>query len=103
VIFGLSCGCLLNGVGRALANKARDAKSMTARSPDDSAGEHNKGSRWTASLPSEGGMNGTQCSGMSFALAASGVCGYVRGHVLAVHNPNATSVSAWLRMKRSEV
>jgi hypothetical protein len=26
------------------------AKIMTARSPDDSAGEHNKGSRWTASF-----------------------------------------------------
>jgi hypothetical protein len=32
-----------------MANK-RDAKIMTARSPDDSAGEHNKGSRWTASF-----------------------------------------------------
>ncbi|MBS1682207.1 MAG: hypothetical protein JST48_10890 [Bacteroidetes bacterium] len=36
------------------------AKSMTARSPDDSAGEHNKGSRWTASVPTEGGSNETE-------------------------------------------
>ncbi len=43
------------------------AKSMTGRSPDDSAGEHNKGSRWTASLLTEGGSNETECSGMSLA------------------------------------
>jgi hypothetical protein len=35
----------------------QDAKSMTARSPNDSAGEHNKGSGWTANLLSEEGMN----------------------------------------------
>lgn len=40
---------------------------MTARSPNDSAGEHNKGSRWTANLLSEGGRNETECSEVSCA------------------------------------
>jgi hypothetical protein len=38
---------------------------MTARSPDDSAGEHNKGSGWTANLPSEEGRNETEWSVVS--------------------------------------
>lgn len=33
---------------------SQDAKSMTARSPDDSAGEHNKGSGWTSNSLTEG-------------------------------------------------
>jgi len=51
---------LLKGGGGVSANKCKVAKSMTARSPDDSAGEHNKGSGWTANLPSEGGRNETE-------------------------------------------
>lgn len=31
-----------------VSQQGRIAKSMTARSPNDSAGEHNKGSGWTA-------------------------------------------------------
>jgi hypothetical protein len=53
-----------------------DAKIMTARSPDDSAGEHNKGSGWTANLPSEGGRNETEWSVVSLAMEVNGICGY---------------------------
>lgn len=57
---------------------SQDTKSMTARSPTDSAGEHNKGSGWTANLPSEGGLNETECSVVSGAFEVNGVCGYMR-------------------------
>jgi hypothetical protein len=54
------------------------AKNMTARSPDDSAGEHNNGSGWTANLPSKGGRNETECSEVSLANAVNEGCGYLR-------------------------
>ncbi len=44
------CLCVV-GCGKVLGARqptSGDAKSMTARSPDDSAGEHNNGSGWTA-------------------------------------------------------
>ena len=34
--------------------------SLIAMVGDDSAGEHNNGSRWTASVPTEGGSNETE-------------------------------------------
>lgn len=64
---------------------------MTARSPDDSAGEHNKGSGWTANLLSEGGRNETECSVVSVALEVNGVCGYMRCRCVA-NNPNEVNM-----------
>ena len=52
---------------------SQDAKSMTACSPDDSAGEHNNGSGWTANLPSERGRNETEWSVVSLALEVNKV------------------------------
>lgn len=63
---------------------------MTARSPDDSAGEHNNGSGWTANLPSEGGSNETEWSEVSLCVAVNEVCGYVRGPCDGLHNPNVS-------------
>jgi hypothetical protein len=41
------CARLLKGVGLRVGQQRADAKIMTARSPNDNAGEHNKGSGFT--------------------------------------------------------
>jgi hypothetical protein len=61
---------------------SQDAKIMTARSPDDSAGEHNKGSGWTAACWVKGdGMKRNEVEWtlrrkwMKFVVMWAGSCG----------------------------
>jgi hypothetical protein len=71
--FLLVCRRLVERSRSRVGQQGVGAKSMTARSPNDSAGEHNKGSGWTASLLSEGGRNETKWSGMNLAQEVNAV------------------------------